>query len=82
MIRFVKIRAEDHVLLADDPDTGGADGFAWYDTTQDRFLEIADNQVWANWDEFERDWKEERYLDEEREHSRSLDRFKRLFRKD
>jgi hypothetical protein len=52
MIRHVSIRAEDEVIA-------GAPCFAWFDTIADEFCTFSGNQVWATWDDFSKDWRDE-----------------------
>lgn len=76
MIRFVRIRAEDDVVL--DNDGNGIDGFAWYETIISSFLDWGQNCVWATWEEFEetlQDNPDHPYYDD-------LERFRSLFRND
>lgn len=66
MIRHVNISAEDQVI----PDTPC---FAWFNTVDDTFLSFSGDQVWATWEDFERDWRDEAG----RKHP--LERFRGLF---
>ena len=66
MIRHVSVSSEDHVI-ADTP------CFAWFNTIDDTFLSFSRAQVWATWEDFERDWHDETG------HKYPLDRFKGLF---
>ena len=68
MIRCVRISADDQVI----PETPC---FAWFNTVVGHFLEFSQEQVWATWDDFERDWRD----DDEHPHKHPLERFRGLF---
>lgn len=76
MIRFVKIRAEDEIVL--DNDGNSIDGFAWYDTVVDVFMDWGQDCVWSTWEEFE----ETLLSNPEHPYYKDLERFRGLFRED
>ena len=76
MIRFVRIRAEDEVVL--DNDGNGIEGFAWFDTITDMFLDWEQDCVWAIWEEFEETLRD----NPDYSYSNDIARFRSLFRED